>query len=112
MMGKEAVSASYEKDPQCRVYSSYQGRVMPDWYDIFETKEKAMAYWWAAAKCEDPFLAFLYKGVDGYQTNSHLKSAEVPDYLKEAVSAYVAELDEASLDAAAEQGRQSREWRP
>lgn len=48
----------------------------------------------------------------GFQTNTHLKPLEVPERLKEKVAAYVAELNEVSMDAAAEKDRQGREWRP
>ena len=66
----------------------------------------------AAAKCEEPFTAMLCKGVDGYQTNAHLKLLETPERLKDKVAAYIVEINEVSMDAAAEKDRQGSEWRP
>jgi len=95
-----------------RVYTPYLGNIMLNAYSEFDTRDDALAYWWAAAKCQEPFAAMLYSGMDGFESNLHLKPLGIPLRLRDKVLAYVAELDEVSFDAAAELERQSREWKP
>jgi hypothetical protein len=95
-----------------RVYTPYNGKIMLNSYNEFDTPDDALAYWWAAAKCQDPFQAMLYAGLDGMQSNDHLGDKPIPDRLLGKVKDHIRELDEIALDAVAEQDRQWKDWRP
>lgn len=95
-----------------KVYVPYQGKILDNAYESFDTRDQALAWWWAAANCAEPFEARMFEGQDGWNSNNHVRGKPFPPELKEQIEAVIAENDEISADAAAEQGRQAREWRP
>lgn len=107
------MKAQEEDQPsRTRVYVPFLGKLNLNSFHELETDEDALAFWWAAALCQDPFIAFLWMELDGMQCNEHLKSQRVPTRLLQKVQKYIAENDEISFDAIVEQDRQSRDWRP
>lgn len=72
---------------QARVYQQVGGRFNPTvGFNEYETNDMAIAAWWAAAKCECPYRAALFCGMDGWLTNDHLNDKEVPARLADLVA--------------------------